>query len=129
MSYSIFFSYFFFHFVLFFIYSCIHLYLKAGGRFQEMYYWDSYWIIRGLLLCDMYDTARGIIENMLWLVRIYGHMPNGGRRYYIQRSQPPLLIQMAATYHSCTQDHEFIQKNLEVSFYLKECYFFLLGLL
>lgn len=79
-----------------------------------MYYWDSYWIIRGLLLCDMYQTAKGMIENMLWLVRIYGHMPNGSRKYYLQRSQPPLLIQMAATYHSCTKDHAFIRDNLKV---------------
>lgn len=79
-----------------------------------MYYWDSYWIIRGLLLCDMHNTARGIIENLLWLVKLYGHMPNGSRKYYLQRSQPPLLIQMAATYHSWTKDDNFIKANLKV---------------
>lgn len=79
-----------------------------------MYYWDSYWVVRGLLLCDMFDTARGIIENMVFMVKLYGHVPNGNRKYYLQRSQPPLLIQMAATYHSCTKDHKFIHQNLEV---------------
>lgn len=79
-----------------------------------MYYWDSYWVIRGLLLCDMYDTARGIIENMVYLVKQYGHMPNGNRKYYLQRSQPPLLIQMAATYHSASKNDKFIEDNLRV---------------
>lgn len=94
---------------------------QAGGRFREMYYWDSYWIVRGLLLSDMYDTARGIVENMLYLVRTYGYMPNGNRKYYLQRSQPPLLIQMAATYHSVTKDNQFIFDNLRVSV-LKPCF-------
>lgn len=79
-----------------------------------MYYWDSYWIIRGLLLCDMWMTAKGMIENMLYIIKIYGHMPNGSRVYYLQRSQPPLLIQMAAVYHSFTKDDDFIRDNLEV---------------
>lgn len=79
-----------------------------------MYYWDSYWVIRGLLLCDMYETVRGIIENMIYMVHLYGHMPNGNRKYYLQRSQPPLLIQMAACYHSVTKDDDFIRTNLPV---------------
>lgn len=87
---------------------------KAGGRFRELYYWDTYWVIRGLLLCDMYETVRGTIENLIYLVRLYGHVPNGSRKYYLQRSQPPLLIQMAATYHSVTGDDDFIRKNLQV---------------
>ena len=90
-------------------------FLQAGGRFREMYYWDSYWILRGLLLCDMAETARGIVENIIWLVKLYGHMPNGSRKYYLQRSQPPLLIQMAATYHSWTKDDNFIKTNIKVS--------------
>lgn len=88
-------------------------FVVAGGRFAEMYYWDTYWIIRGLLLCEMYQTVKGIIENFIRLVDIYGHVPNGSRRYYTQRSQPPLLIQMVATYHSCTQDHDFIRNNIK----------------
>ncbi|XP_065217876.1 trehalase-like isoform X2 [Planococcus citri] len=88
-------------------------FIKAGGRFREMYYWDSYWILRGLLLSDMVDTARGIVENIIWLVKLYGHMPNGSRKYYLQRSQPPLLIQMAATYHSWTKDDNFIKTNIK----------------
>ena len=90
-----------------------------------MYYWDSYWVIRGLLLCDMFDTARGIVENMLFLVKQYGHMPNGNRKYYLQRAQPPFLIQMAAAYHSASGDDEFIRHYLQVGVPRKTLYPFL----
>lgn len=83
-----------------------------GGRFLELYYWDTYWIVRGALLCDMPHTARGIIENILSIVKRYGYMMNGSRRYYIGRSQPPLLIQMAATYYTTTNDLGFIKTNI-----------------
>lgn len=56
-----------------------------GGRFKEFYYWDTYWIIEGLLLSDMKDTARGMIENLLYMVDKYGFVPNGGRVYYLNR--------------------------------------------
>lgn len=65
-----------------------------GGRFRETYYWDSYWIVRGLLVCDMVETARGLVENLLDDVRKFGFVPNGGRTYYLDRSQPPLLSEM-----------------------------------
>ncbi|XP_050422489.1 trehalase-like [Adelges cooleyi] len=85
----------------------------AGGRFTEMYYWDSYWIIRGVILCDMKESARGIIQNFLYLVHKYGYVPNGSRIYYLMRSQPPLLIQMAASYYTYTEDLDFIEKNIQ----------------
>ena len=68
-----------------------------GGRFREVYYWDSYWIIRGLLVCGMSSTAKGMIENLLFLVNKIGFVPNGGRVYYT-RSQPPLLAAMVRDY-------------------------------
>ena len=45
-----------------------HPFMIAGGRFSEFYYWDSFWIVKGLLLCEMYDTARGMILNLASLV-------------------------------------------------------------
>ncbi len=65
-----------------------------GGRFRESYYWDSYWIVLGLLACDMKDTARGLVQNLLDDVANFGFVPNGGRIYYLNRSQPPLLSDM-----------------------------------
>lgn len=68
--------------------------IVAGGRFRECYYWDSFWILKGLLVSDMHGTARMIVENLLDLVKRYGFVPNGNRCYYLSRSQPPYLALM-----------------------------------
>lgn len=76
-----------------------HAMMVPGGRFRESYYWDSWWIVRGLLVCDMYNTSRDVIENLLDDVDNFGFVPNGGRIYYLDRSQPPLLSEMVLTYY------------------------------
>ena len=58
-----------------------------GDRFREVYYWDSYWIIVGLLACGLCDTATGMADNLLSLVESYGFVPNGSRTYYLNRRQ------------------------------------------
>ncbi|XP_020280302.1 trehalase-like [Pseudomyrmex gracilis] len=87
-------------------------FIIPGGRFKEFYYWDSYWIIEGLLLCEMHETVKGMIENFLSMVERYGFIPNGGRVYYLSRSQPPLLIPMVAKYYEFTNDIDFVRKNI-----------------
>eukprot|EP01132_Coremiostelium_polycephalum_P002634 gene2634-3272_t len=89
-------------------------FIIAGSRFREFYYWDSYWILRGLLVSDMTLTARGMIMNMLGLVQKYGFMPNGGRIYYLNRSQPPLLVQMVLEFWEATKDVEFLREVLPI---------------
>jgi alpha,alpha-trehalase len=64
----------------------------------KMYYWDSYWTVRGLLACDMIDAARYMLDNLVWLVDTLGFVPNGARSYYINRSQPPMLTLIAEAY-------------------------------
>nr|XP_022907571.1 trehalase-like [Onthophagus taurus] len=86
--------------------------IVPGGRFHEIYYWDTYWIVNGLLISEMYHTARGLIDNLIYMVRVYGFVPNGGRIYYAQRSQPPLLIPMAAKYVQYTNDLAWLKKNI-----------------
>ncbi|ONL99302.1 trehalase1 [Zea mays] len=56
-----------------------------GSRFREVYYWDSYWVIRGLLVSKMYDTAKTIVLNLVYLLEKYGFVPNGARSYYTNR--------------------------------------------
>jgi alpha,alpha-trehalase len=73
--------------------------IVPGGRFRESYYWDSYWIIRGLLVCNMNVSSYYIIQNLLDDVNNFGFVPNGGRIYYLDRSQPPLLSEMVLTYY------------------------------
>ncbi|KAK6617639.1 hypothetical protein RUM44_005227 [Polyplax serrata] len=88
--------------------------IVPGGRFREFYYWDSYWIIKGLLLSEMYVTVKGMLENFLSIVERYGHIPNGGRVYYLMRSHPPLLIPMVNSYLEAKNDVEFLKKNLPI---------------
>ncbi|KAF4317525.1 hypothetical protein JM18_007139 [Phytophthora kernoviae] len=65
-----------------------------GGRFRESYYWDSYWIVQGLLASGLRQTARGVVTHLLEFVAEFGFVPNGGRIYYLTRSQPPMLSDM-----------------------------------
>lgn len=93
-----------------------------GGRFRELYYWDTYWIVNGLILSDMVETARGVIENIVYLVNKYGIMPNGARVYYQRRSQPPFLILMFESYYKATRDSKFVEKHLKVCDYSNTCF-------
>ncbi|XP_026219255.1 trehalase isoform X1 [Anabas testudineus] len=91
-----------------------HPVIVPGGRFRELYYWDSYWVINGLLLSEMTDTAHGMIQNFLYLVNRYGFVPNGGRIYYERRSQPPFLTLMVESYYQATKDKEFLRAAIPV---------------
>nr|AOT82130.1 membrane-bound trehalase 2 [Harmonia axyridis] len=88
--------------------------IVPGGRFREFYYWDSYWIILGLLLSEMVATTKGMLENFLYMVDNYGLIPNGGRVYYLERSQPPLLIPMIKLYYDSTNDKQFLKDNIRI---------------
>jgi alpha,alpha-trehalase len=69
-------------------------YVVPGGRFNEMYGWDSYFIIRGLLRDGKIDLARGMVENFFFEIEYYGGVLNANRTYYLTRSQPPFLSSM-----------------------------------
>ena len=69
-------------------------YVVPGGRFNEMYGWDSYFIIRGLVQDGMLDLARDMIENFFFEIEHYGSILNANRTYYFTRSQPPFLTSM-----------------------------------
>jgi alpha,alpha-trehalase len=71
-----------------------HPYVVPGGRFNEMYGWDSYFIIRGLVQAGKLELARGMIENFLFEMDHYGAILNANRTYYLSRSQPPFLTSM-----------------------------------
>jgi alpha,alpha-trehalase len=69
-------------------------YVVPGGRFNEMYGWDSYFIIRGLLRANQIDLARGMVDNFFFEIEHYGNVLNANRTYYLTRSQPPFLSSM-----------------------------------
>ncbi|MFI5071606.1 MAG: trehalase family glycosidase [Terriglobales bacterium] len=69
-------------------------YVVPGGQFNEMYGWDSYFIIRGLLREHRTELARGMVENFFFEIDHYGGVLNANRTYYLTRSQPPFLSSM-----------------------------------
>jgi len=71
-----------------------HRYIVPGGRFNEIYYWDSYFTMLGLEESDRHDIVVDMVKNFAWLIDRYGHIPNGNRTYFLSRSQPPFFAAM-----------------------------------
>jgi len=74
-------------------------YIVPGGRFREVYYWDSYFTMLGLKESNEWQTIENMVDNFSYLIANYGHIPNGNRTYYLSRSQPPffaLMVQLLA---------------------------------
>jgi alpha,alpha-trehalase len=69
-------------------------YIVPGGRFNEMYGWDSYFIVLGLEADHREDLAKGMVDNFLFEIENYGAVLNANRTYYLTRSQPPFLTSM-----------------------------------
>jgi alpha,alpha-trehalase len=69
-------------------------YVVPGGRFVEIYYWDSYFTMLGLEESGRHDLTLAMLANFAWLIDQYGHVPNGNRSYYLSRSQPPFFAAM-----------------------------------
>ncbi len=69
-------------------------YVVPGGRFNEMYGWDSYFETLGLLVDDRVDLARAMVDNFVYQITHYGKILNANRTYYLTRSQPPFLTSM-----------------------------------
>lgn len=90
-------------------------YVVPGGRFNEMYGWDSYFIIRGLLRDGRVELARGMVENFFFEIEHYGAVLNANRTYYLSRSQPPFLSSMVMAVHDAQvaahqDDHAWMQR-------------------
>ncbi len=68
--------------------------VPAVGFFDEMFYWDTYFTNLGLIICGRFQQAKNNVNNMMYLVKRYGFMPNGNRTYFLSRSQPPFLSLM-----------------------------------
>jgi alpha,alpha-trehalase len=69
-------------------------YVVPGGRFRELYYWDSYFTMLGLAESGRRDLLDDMARNFADLIDTYGHVPNGTRTYYLSRSQPPFFYAM-----------------------------------
>lgn len=75
-------------------------FVVPGGRFNEMYGWDSYFEVLGLLIDDRVTLSMGMVDNFVYQIQNYGKILNANRSYYLTRSQPPFLTDMALQVYS-----------------------------
>ena len=87
-------------------------YVVPGGRFNEMYGWDSYFIQVGLLRDNRLDLAKDVADNFLYEIRSYGKILNANRTYYLTRSQPPFLTEMILGVYGRTHDRAWLERAL-----------------
>jgi len=83
-------------------------YVVPGGRFNEMYGWDSYFIQLGLLRDNDVALAKDMADNFLYEIRNYGKILNANRTYYLTRSQPPFLTQMLLGVYRRNKDRKWL---------------------
>jgi len=82
-------------------------YVVPGGRFREIYYWDSYFTMQGLAASNRFTLIESMLDNFKYLIDTYGHIPNGNRSYYLSRSQPPYFALMVDLLHDKMGDRVY----------------------
>ncbi len=98
-------------------------YVVPGGRFREIYYWDSYFTMLGLAASDRNDLVDNMLANFTFLIDELGFIPNGNRSYFLSRSQPPFYSSMVMLQASLKGDQEAAkylpQLKKEYAFWMK----------
>ena len=89
-----------------------HPYVVPGGRFNEMYGWDSYFIQRGLLRDGELGLARNMTDNFTYEIAHYGMILNANRTYFLTRSQPPFLTEMILGVYDRTHDRAWLRATV-----------------
>jgi alpha,alpha-trehalase len=87
-------------------------YVVPGGRFNEMYGWDSYFIQVGLLRDGEVELAKNLVDNFVYEIEHYGTLLNANRTYYLTRSQPPFLTAMILGVFEATKDRDWLEGTL-----------------
>ena len=90
-------------------------FVVPGGRFNEMYGWDSYFEALGLLEDGRVDLAKGMVDNFVYQIRHYGKILNANRTYYLTRSQPPFLPAMARAVYERHRSRTWLAGVLEAA--------------
>jgi alpha,alpha-trehalase len=98
-------------------------YIVPGGRFREIYYWDSYFTMLGLQVDGRLDMIEHMVKNFAHLIDTVGFIPNGNRTYYLTRSQPPFFSSMVELLAEITSDQAYAnylpQLTKEYDFWMK----------
>ncbi|MBA2279179.1 alpha,alpha-trehalase [Candidatus Saccharibacteria bacterium] len=89
---------------------------NAQFRFEEQYYWDSYFTALGMTGAKHQILVEGMLENLLFLFRRFGMIPNASRMYFTSRSQPPILTSFIFhVYETFTKDSEWLRQKIDVA--------------
>jgi len=91
-----------------------HEYIIPGGRFREVYYWDSYFTMLGLVTSGEIGMVENMINNFAFLIEQFGFIPNGNRVYYLTRSQPPFYSLMLKLLSKYKKEKNWITNYLTV---------------
>ncbi len=83
-------------------------YVVPGGRFREVYYWDSYFTMLGLKESGENEMVENMVKNFAWLIDTLGHIPTANRSYYASRSQPPFFSLMVSLLAEIKGDEVYI---------------------
>lgn len=98
-------------------------YVVPGGRFNEMYGWDSFFILLGLETDHREALAKGMVDNFLFEIENYGGVLNANRTYYLTRSQPPFLTSMIrAVYENPASFPQSAEGRTEAKHWLERAY-------
>lgn len=89
-----------------------HPYIVPGGRFREVYYWDSYFTMLGLAESGRIDAIEDMVENFAYLIDLIGFIPNGNRTYFCTRSQPPFFVLMVELLAEARDDSSIVARYL-----------------
>ncbi|TVP48979.1 MAG: alpha,alpha-trehalase TreF [Mongoliibacter sp.] len=89
-----------------------HPYIVPGGRFREIYYWDSYFTMLGLKTSGKIALIESMIDNFAYLINTIGHIPNGNRTYFLSRSQPPFFAKMVELLAEVKNNRNIIKEYL-----------------
>lgn len=87
-------------------------YIVPGGRFREIYYWDSYFTMLGLQASGRIDLIENMVDNFDYLIQKIGYIPNGNRTYFLGRSQPPFFSLMVSLLQESKKDLNVLTKYL-----------------
>lgn len=85
-------------------------YIVPGGRFNEFFYWDSYFIMLGLQVSGRVKMMENIVENCSYLIQTFGFVPNASRTHFLSRSQPPYFSLMLDLLADSTNDEKIYSK-------------------
>ena len=59
--------------------------------YDELYYWDSYFMVQCMLNEKNRELVMGVLEDIVYIFKRFKIIPNASRMYLTSRSQPPFL--------------------------------------